>query len=325
MSSSASALQRTKINVNAAIKWIYSVDKSSCLYFHSQDLILKEDVSWGAPKFFENEAIMALRLANFISAFLQISDSNDVHSADGWNTDRPLTEDQMIAETLSIVMSNVKVWSAGIYWEPKKFADRTLFAPFAYKSELTVRKFKVEDLARFNESQEMYTERPWYRSVKQRWSKANLDELQKHYLKIKRRFNESGEFGVKHEQYPFVYRASDLSSGHWSTPYFDCHGLVKRWLITYAVPFFGWDNLKDKLEFKYVYESLLFSFFVQSICKSFYALLRGAVAISVDMLQMDINQCDDEPSDSNVFKGTHKCDRSTTYVSSFVHRSKLLF
>lgn len=257
MSNSSSALHRTKINVNAAINWISSVDHSTCQYFHSQDLILKEDLSWGAPKFFENEAITALRLANFISSYLQISNS------DGWNTDRPLTEDQMIAETLSIVMSNPRIWSAGIYWEPKEFADRTLFAPFAYKNGLNELKFKVDDLARFNESQEMYTEKPWYRSVRERWSNAaaaNLDELQKHYLKIKRRFNETGEFGIKHDQYPVVYRASDLNSGHWTTPFFDCHGFVKRWLLTYAVPFFGWDNLRVKLEFKYVYKALLFHF-----------------------------------------------------------------
>lgn len=207
MSNSPLALHRPKINAHAAINWITSVNDATCHLYHSQDLLLNEDVSGEAPKFFENEANTALRLANFLSAFLQISNSADVHStADGWNADLPLTEDQMAAETLSIVMSNTRIWSAGIYWEPKEFADHTRFAPLAYKNGLNMRKFKVEDLARFNESHELFTEKPWYRSVRDHWSAAtaNSDELQKYYLKIKRRFNETGEFVVKHEQYPLV-------------------------------------------------------------------------------------------------------------------------
>lgn len=37
--------------------------------------------------------------------------------------------------------------------------------------------------------------------------------------------------------------------------------------------------------------------------------------MSVDMIQMDINQCDDDYYIPNAFKGTHKCDRTTSYVS----------
>lgn len=40
--------------------------------FHPQDLILRGDVGYGAKEQFENEAKMAVRLANFISAFLQV-------------------------------------------------------------------------------------------------------------------------------------------------------------------------------------------------------------------------------------------------------------
>lgn len=43
---------------------------------------------------------------------------------------------------------------------------------------------------------------------------------------------------------------------------------------------------------------------------------RGVVAVSVDMLQMDINQCDNDYYVPNAFKGTHKCDRKTSYVSA---------
>lgn len=42
--------------------------------FHPQDLILRGDVGYGAKEQFENEAKMAVRLANFVSAFLQVTD-----------------------------------------------------------------------------------------------------------------------------------------------------------------------------------------------------------------------------------------------------------
>lgn len=42
---------------------------------------------------------------------------------------------------------------------------------------------------------------------------------------------------------------------------------------------------------------------------------RGVVAVSMDMLQLDINQCDDAYYVPNAFKGSHKCDKKTSYVS----------
>ena len=47
-------------------------------------------------------------------------------------------------------------------------------------------------------------------------------------------------------------RAANIEHGHWTAPYFDCNGLVKMWKITYASPFFGWDSLRQRIEFKYV-------------------------------------------------------------------------
>lgn len=46
------------------------------------------------------------------------------------------------------------------------------------------------------------------------------------------------------------YRAANLDQGHWTAPYFDCDGLVPMWKITYAAPFFGWDSLRNRIEFK---------------------------------------------------------------------------
>lgn len=42
---------------------------------------------------------------------------------------------------------------------------------------------------------------------------------------------------------------------------------------------------------------------------------RGVVAVSMDMLQLDINQCEDAYYVPNAFKNSHKCDAKTSYVS----------
>jgi len=46
------------------------------------------------------------------------------------------------------------------------------------------------------------------------------------------------------------YRAAEMRHGWWSPPYFDCGGFVEKWVVTYSAPFFGWDSLKTRLQFK---------------------------------------------------------------------------
>jgi hypothetical protein len=42
---------------------------------------------------------------------------------------------------------------------------------------------------------------------------------------------------------------------------------------------------------------------------------RGVVAVTMKLLQLDINQCPDKFYVPNAFKDTHKCDKRTSYVS----------
>ena len=88
-----------------------------------------------------------------------------------------------------------------------------------------------------------------------------------------------------------LFRAADMRHGYWTQPYFDCKGLVKKWVSTYATPFFGWDSLRAKLEFK------------------------GVVTVTMDLQILDINQCPGKYHTPNAFKETHKCDSKTSYVS----------
>ncbi|KAK0182119.1 hypothetical protein PV327_000286 [Microctonus hyperodae] len=293
-STGPAALQTERMNIHQALNFILGVNAKTCSKYTKDELTLHGDIGFGSTEFFENEAKMATRLANFISAFLQISDPHEVYSGTRV-PDRPLSEDQMIGETLALLLGDTKIWSAGTYWERNKFTNRTFFAPYAWKTQLNSRKFKLEDLARLTQPEEVYTNKPWFKFLQQRWA-ANFDDLEKYYLHIKIRNNETGELSHKYEHYPTFYRAANLNHGHWTTPYFDCNGKVDKWVITYASPFFGWDSLKDKLEFK------------------------GVVAVTMNLLQLDINQCDDKFYVPNAFKDTHKCDRKTSYCVPILGR-----
>ena len=322
----------TRINIDEVLNFIVSINDKNCHTKTEEELNLKGDISWGAEEQFKNEALMAVRTANFISAFLQVVDPKEVFPGTRV-VDRPLNEDQMIGEALAMVMGNTRIWGAGIYFDANQFDNRTHFAPFAYKKNLNTRKFEVEDLARLNSSDKVYTNEPWFKKVKSRWGNF-YDNLEKHWLKMFFRSRSGGrdqsKFGegtyddiylrryvrhsctcfvyilfnwkillmslTRYEHFPEYYRAANLEQGVWTAPYFDCHGLVKKWKITYASPFFGWNSLRNRIEFK------------------------GAVAVSMDIKMLDINQCPAEYYTPNAFKRTHKCDDKSSYCVPILGR-----
>ena len=159
----------TRINADEVLNYIQSVNKDNCkkLMEAGDPLKLKGDISYGADVHFKNEAQMAVRTANFISAFMQVVDPKEIFPGTRV-VDRPLNEDQMIGEALAMVMGNTRVWSAGIYFDANQFTNRTYFAPYAFKYDLNTRKFHVEDLARVNKSEEVYTNQEWFKQLKSR-------------------------------------------------------------------------------------------------------------------------------------------------------------
>lgn len=123
-------------------------------------------------------------------------------------------------------MADFKIWSAGTFWDKNKFPNRTLFAPYAYKTVNYGRKFFVEDLARLNKTgkniyfifivhdifmevinylDEVYTNKQWFTFTKNRWS-TNFDNLEKFYVKLKLRYTEEGNHLNKFDYYPTYYR-----------------------------------------------------------------------------------------------------------------------
>uniref|UniRef100_T1JWG5 GPR158/179 extracellular domain-containing protein n=1 Tax=Tetranychus urticae TaxID=32264 RepID=T1JWG5_TETUR len=241
--------------------------------------------------YFENQARMALRLANFISAFLQVVDPT-VSYAEFRVPDKSLTTDQMIGEVLSLVSGDLKLLGAGVFFDRNQFnANYTYFAPYAWRPRRELRAFNVIDLVGKRSagpgSEPDYLKNEAFKYLKLRWT-GITDQLQTYTTKINIRYNSSGLNTIKFDQYPLQYQAAELNHGYWSRPYYDCNGFHKRWLVTYSSPFFGWNNLRNKLVFK------------------------GVVSVHMDLLQLDINQCDSYGNTANAFEGTHKCDREST-------------
>jgi len=283
-------------NADQMLKFLWSINENNCKERTYEELNLKGDISWGADIQFENEALMAVRTANFISAYLQVNDPKEVFPGTRV-TDKPLTEDQMIGEALAMVMGDTRIWSAGIYWEQNKFPNKTYFAPYAYKTQLNTRRFQVEDLARLNKTEELYLNQPWYKDLQSRWSNY-YEPLEKFWLKMYFRSEEKSDnlYLRRYEHFPEYYKAANMKQGLWTAPYYDCNGLVKMWKVTYASPFFGWDSLRNRIEFK------------------------GAVAVSMDIRMLDIDQCPDKYWVPNAFKDTHKCHETSSYCVPILGR-----
>ena len=101
-----------------------------------------------------------------------------------------------------------------------------------------------------NKSDEIYTNQPWYKDLKSRWSNY-YDNLEKYWLKMYFRSAERGDaYHRRYEHFPEYYIAANMKQGLWTAPYYDCNGLHKMWKITYAATFFGWDSLRNRIEFK---------------------------------------------------------------------------
>ena len=101
------ASRSPSMNPDAFIDFFKSVTAKNCHRFRREDLKLREDVAFGKEIQYGNEARMALRLANFISAFSQIVNQKDIYSGKKftrgifsklWTNTRNLSMDNRILE-----------------------------------------------------------------------------------------------------------------------------------------------------------------------------------------------------------------------------------
>ncbi|KAK8781648.1 hypothetical protein V5799_017011 [Amblyomma americanum] len=269
--------------------YMKSVTASNCEAIRRERpelLRLPGDVAHGRDWQLENEARSAVRLANFLSGFLQTVDPKELF-AEFRVPDRSLTPDQIIGEAMSLVAGNQRILGCGVYFDRKQFPGRALYAPYAYRRHRNERRFYVDDMARFRSGAFLHED--FFATLKTRWA-ANMDDLVTYTTKIRIRYNSTGHNPINYDHYPLQYHAAEVEHGYWTDPYFDCGGLHGDWVMVYASPFFGWDSLHNRIEFK------------------------GVVAVTVMVTELDINQCPDyDPyTEENIFQDTHKCDRRSS-------------
>lgn len=279
--------------------------------YQKEKLKLPGNIAFGKEQQFENQARAALRLSHFISSFMQLVDPKEVF-AEFRMPDKPLTKDQIIGEALATLIGDRQIQGVGIWFDRSQFnlhqqqqqnypsgssaKLNQYFAPYAYRLERNARNFFVQDLASPGLDQskvfsdEFYTQNESFQKLKTRWM-TSTENLDTYTLKVQIRFNSSGLNLIKYDRYPLQYKVAQLEHGYWSQPFYDCSGIHNQWLISYSSPFFGWDKLKLKVEFK------------------------GIVIVNLKLNDLDVNQCDSRLNTQdiyNAFKDTHKCDRKST-------------
>ncbi|XP_075679611.1 uncharacterized protein LOC113789532 [Dermatophagoides pteronyssinus] len=306
-------------------QFMKQIRPDNCHRFSRDDLTLRGDVGFGKEIQFENEARMALRLAHFLSAFIQTVDPNQTF-AEFRVPDRPLNKDQVIAETLATLIGDRQLYGVSVIFENEKFSTNlSRFAPYAYRLQRNDRKFFIDDLERFEPTSPYhYRQRELYRLLRDRYKSLDENSLEEFTAKIEIRYNSEGHSTIRYDQYPLQYKAATLVNGQWSTPYYDCGGYHNRWLISYGAPFFNKDKVSGRLQ------------------------LQGFVIVDMPLNDLDINQCGTgDPLDwaknsqqsaqlnymyptdfshhryyqmPNAFRNTHKCDRLSSYCVPILGR-----
>jgi len=282
--------------------------KDNCHQKKAYELYLPGDAGYGVNWQFEGQGRTALRLAHFLSNFLQNVDEYEEFG--NLRGDRRLNETQIFAEVIANVMADWKIVGAGVFFDRYKFRmsppvnntdprfvsgiTREFFGPYAWRIKASgvgsvggADYFRAMDFAG---REEYYTDEPWFRTTKARWG-TNFVNLKKFTAKPLIRSDLNGTSLVRFEYYPYTYRAAQYEDGEWIRPHFLCDGRINSWVVTYIAPFFGLDDLKERLEFK------------------------GVVTVDVDLNELGINQCPEEFTTANAFKNTARCDYQTQFCT----------
>ncbi|XP_013089446.2 uncharacterized protein LOC106073439 [Biomphalaria glabrata] len=280
----------------------------TCKTKKAYELLLPGDAAYGMHTQFEAQGRTALRLAHFLSNFLQNVDEYEEFG--NLRGDRRLNETQIFGEVIANVMADWKIVGAGVFFDRYKFRmsppinntdprfvngiTREFFGPFAWRVRATgvgsvggADFFRAMDFAGLKT---YYTDESWFRSMKFRWA-TNFVGLKKFTAKPMIRSNYNGTSLVRFEYYPYTYRAAQYEDGEWLRPQFKCDGMVDSWVVTYLAPFFGKDDIKQNIEFK------------------------GVVSVDVSLNELSLDQCPGDFHTPNAFKNTARCDFESQYCT----------
>ncbi|CAH1798682.1 unnamed protein product [Owenia fusiformis] len=278
--------QEARSRIERIIDHMNTINKDNCKIKTNTELNLPGDLAFGAKEQLQNQARTALRMAHFLSNFLENVDFYEEYG--NLRGDRPLNFELLFGEAIANVMGDYKIFGSGVFFDTDKFKNmdgttRQYFGPYSWRGSGT--RTMAIDYAGHDET---YIEDAWFVDVKERWQ-SNVYGLKKWTTKAMLRSNLFGTSLRRFEHYPMYYRAPSMEDGLWSAPYFDCDGYIDDWVITYSVPFFGMNTLGTNIEFK------------------------GVVIVDVKLEELDVNQCPGEFHVPNAFKSTARCDYESTY------------
>uniref|UniRef100_A0A9I3EHU9 G-protein coupled receptors family 3 profile domain-containing protein n=1 Tax=Anopheles dirus TaxID=7168 RepID=A0A9I3EHU9_9DIPT len=221
---------------------------------------------------FRVEAEIAVNRANMLTRIFKFS-SADVQAS----------EHLLHASVLSMVEFDDDIFAGGNCFDWNQHpAKRGLFCPFAYRLPPPDQGASlVKDLAL--EYHYLGNTSEWFFLARKNAEKVIARNEQ--YIKSFHVYTNNTErqadeiLSVKYED------------GRWSKPYYDCGG-GNIWMLTYTVPFFGYEN------------------------GTYF--FKGTSGIDIDLRRVDIDQCPQKNSPSgapqplNIFAGTDKCKQRTT-------------
>ncbi|KAL5010556.1 hypothetical protein ScPMuIL_012861 [Solemya velum] len=280
----------------------YQTNGQNCQSKSAAELFLPGDVAYDVERQFEAQGRTALRLAHFLSNFMQnVDEYEDFGSIKG---DRRLNETQIFGEVIANVMGDFRILGSGVFFDRYKFRmsppvnntdpryvngiTREFFGPYSWRRNVNQEGLDEIKAIDFAGEAHSYVDKSWFRDIKGRWA-TNFEGLKTNIEKPMIRSDYKGTSLVRFEHYPLTFRAPLYEHGKWLRPQFKCDGRVDDWVITYVVPFFGPDMLKQRIEFK------------------------GVVTVDVQMDYLTINQCPQEFYEANAFKNTARCHFQSTY------------
>ncbi|XP_017962312.1 uncharacterized protein LOC108655110 [Drosophila navojoa] len=193
------------------------------------------------------------------------------------------------ASVLSMVEFDDDIFAAGNCFDWNEHpAQPGLFCPFAYRlPPPNLGAVLAKDLAM--EYHYLGNTSEWFFLARKNAERVIARNEQ--YLKSFHLYSNRTEERVEDDTLAVKYE-----DGRWSKPYYDCGG-GNIWMLTYTVPFFGYEN--GSYHFK------------------------GTSGIDIDLRRVDIDQCPQRHTPGtkrplNIFAGTDKCKQRTTMCEAIM-------
>ncbi|XP_012543877.2 metabotropic glycine receptor [Bombyx mori] len=221
-----------------------------------------------AQERFRVEADVAVNRANMLTRLWKYAGSSVMYN-----------EYLLHASVFSMVEFDDDIFAAGNCYDQYQYKDYQLFCPFAYRlpeGPILAKDLAVEYKYLSNTSEWFYIAR------------KNAERVIRNHNQFRRGYNTYTFNDTAHtDREPDEILSVTYEDGKWSKPYYDCGG-GNIWMLTYTVPFFGYNN------------------------GSYF--FKGTSGIDIDLRRVDIDQCPIRSGSTqlNIFAGTDKCKKKTT-------------